>query len=216
MIDDTTQQALPRLNEAAPEFTAQTTQGPLSLGSLRGKWVVLFSHPADFTPVCTTELIEFARRNDEFHQLNTQLIGLSVDSIYSHIAWVRNMEEKFGVKVPYPLIADLDMKVAQLYGMIQPGASATTTVRCVFVIDDKGIVRAMVYYPLTTGRNIEEIVRLVRALQMADSSSTATPVNWQPGEPTLLAAPSTVEGAEKRMREGGAEAVDWYFTTKSP
>jgi peroxiredoxin (alkyl hydroperoxide reductase subunit C) len=215
MIDDATQRGLPRLNEAAPEFTAQTTQGPLSLASLRGKWVVLFSHPADFTPVCTTELVEFARRNDEFHQLNTQLIGLSVDSIYSHIAWIRNIEENFGVKIPYPLIADLDMKVAQLYGMIQPGASATSTVRCVFVIDDKGILRAMIYYPLTTGRNIAEIARLVRALQTADANSTSTPANWQPGEPTLLPAPNTVEGAEKRLQEAELDLADWYYARKA-
>src|SRR5579862_2370971 len=156
MADDTTQtvqRALPRLNEIAPDFTADTTQGPLTLSSLRGKWVVLFSHPADFTPVCTTELIEFARRNPEFQALNTQLVGLSVDSVYAHIAWIRSMEQNFGVKISYPMIADLDTRIAQLYGMIHSGASSTATVRCVFVIDDRGVVRAMIYYPLTNGRN---------------------------------------------------------------
>jgi peroxiredoxin (alkyl hydroperoxide reductase subunit C) len=206
---------LPRLNEAAPDFTAETTQGPLSLASLRGRWVVLFSHPADFTPVCTTELVEFARRADEFQQLNTQLVGLSVDSIYSHIAWIRNMEANFGVRIPYPLIADLDMKVARLYGMIHPGVSGTSTVRCVFVIDDKGLVRAMIYYPLTTGRNIEEILRLIRALQAADANGIATPANWQPGDPAILPAPKTIDGAEKRMQEAGVEAKDWYFATRT-
>lgn len=216
MTEETTNaRALPRLNEPAPDFTANTTQGPLTLSSLRGKWVVLFSHPADFTPVCTTELVEFARRYDEFQQLNTQLVGLSIDSIYAHIAWTRNMEENFGVKIPYPMIADLDMKVAQLYGMIHPGASSTATVRCVFVIDDKGVVRAMIYYPLTTGRNVEEIVRLLKAMQTADANGVATPVNWKPGEQVIVPAPQTTEGAEKRLNEPGIEAKDWYFARKS-
>lgn len=210
-----TSPSLPRLNEPAPEFTAETTHGPLSLASLRGKWVVLFSHPADFTPVCTTELIEFARRNGEFQQNNTQLVGLSIDSIYSHIAWKRNMEERFGVKIPYPLIADIDTKVAQLYGMIHPGAANTSTVRCVFVIDDKGVVRAMIYYPLTNGRNVEEILRLVKALQATDAEGVSTPCNWQPGEPVIVPAPRTSEAAEKRMGEAGIEVTDWYFARKS-
>lgn len=209
--------ALPRLNEPAPEFTAESTHGTLTLSGLRGegKWVVLFSHPADFTPVCTTELVEFARRYDDFQKANTNLVGLSIDSIYAHIAWVRNMEEKFGVKVPYPMIADLDMKVASLYGMVHPGASSTATVRCVFVIDDKGIVRAMIYYPLTNGRNVAEILRLVQALQTTDANSVATPVNWQPGEQVIIPAPKTMEGAEKRLHEEGVEAKDWYFAKKS-
>ncbi|HZO90595.1 MAG TPA: peroxiredoxin [Chthonomonadaceae bacterium] len=218
MSDETVQAAprsLPRLNEPAPDFTAETTQGTLTLSSLRGKWVVLFSHPADFTPVCTTELVEFARRNDEFQALNAQLVGLSIDSVYSHIAWVRNMEENFGVKIPYPMIADLDTKVAQLYGMIHPGASSTATVRCVFIIDDKGIVRAMIYYPLTNGRNVDEILRLVKALQTTDQSAVSTPVNWKPGEPVIVPAPKTTEGADKRMHEPGVEAKDWYFAKKS-
>ena len=207
--------SLPRLNEPAPDFTAETTQGPLSLASLRGKWVVLFSHPADFTPVCTTELVEFARRSEEFRQLNTQLVGLSIDSVYAHIAWMRNMEQNFGVKIGYPLIADIDMKVAQLYGMIHPGASNTATVRCVFVLDDKGIVRAMIYYPLTNGRNVDEILRLVKALQATDANGIATPVNWQPGEPVIVPAPKTAEGAEQRLAEPGVEAKDWYFAQKT-
>jgi peroxiredoxin (alkyl hydroperoxide reductase subunit C) len=215
MSEESASRGLPRLNEPAPEFTAQTTQGPLSLASLRGRWVVLFSHPADFTPVCTTELVEFARRDAEFKQINTQLIGLSVDSLYAHIAWVRNLEEKFGIKIGYPLIADLDTKVAQLYGMLQSGASGTTTVRCLFVIDDKGMLRAMIYYPLTTGRNIAEIVRLVHALQAADADGVATPADWSPGDPVLLLAPGTVEAAQQRMQEPGVYATDWYFATKS-
>jgi len=218
MSEDTTQAAsrsLPRLNEPAPDFTAQTTHGPLSLSSLKGKWVVLFSHPADFTPVCTTELVEFARRAPEFEQLNVQLLGLSIDSVYSHIAWARSMEQHFGVKIPYPMIADLDTKVATLYGMLHPGASSTATVRCVFVIDDKGIVRAMIYYPLTNGRSIDEILRLVSALQTSDKYGVSTPCNWQPGEKVIVPAPLTTEAADKRMQDTGVEATDWYFSTKS-
>jgi peroxiredoxin (alkyl hydroperoxide reductase subunit C) len=207
--------SLPRLNEPAPDFTAETTHGPLTLSSLRGKWVVLFSHPADFTPVCTTELTEFARNYDTFQALNTQLMGLSIDSIYSHIAWTRNMEENFDVKIPYPMIADLDMKVASLYGMIHPGASNTATVRCVFIIDDKGVLRAMIYYPLTNGRNVAEIVRLVTALQTSDKNGVATPVNWQPGDKVILPAPRTTEAAAQRLADPNVEAKDWYFAKKS-
>jgi peroxiredoxin (alkyl hydroperoxide reductase subunit C) len=216
MSDTTTLQAtLPRLNEPAPEFTAETTRGPLTLSSLRGRWVVLFSHPADFTPVCTTELVELARRSGEFQALNTQLVGLSIDSIYAHIAWVRNMEEKFGVKIPFPIIADIDRRVATLYGMIHPGATSTATVRCVFVIDDQGVVRAMIYYPLTIGRNIEEMIRLVKALQTVDARGVSTPANWQPGEPVIVPAPRTAEGAEKRLNEPDIEATDWYFAKRT-
>ena len=209
------QTSLPRLNEPAPDFTADTTQGPLTLSSLRGKWVVLFSHPADFTPVCTTELVDFARNNDKFAALNTQLIGLSIDSIYSHIAWIRNMEEKFGIRIPYPMIADLDMKVASLYGMVHPGASSTATVRCVFVIDDKGNIRAMIYYPLSNGRNIQEILRLVTALQTSDANAVATPVNWQPGEQVIVPPPLTSAAAEARLKDPNVTATDWYFSKKS-
>ncbi|CEK13683.1 peroxiredoxin [Chthonomonas calidirosea] len=210
-----TQRSLPRLNEPAPDFTAESTQGPITLSSFRGKWVVLFSHPADFTPVCTTELVEFARRYEEFKEINTQLIGLSVDSVYAHLAWVRNMEENFGVKIPYPMIADLTTNVAQLYGMIHPGASSTATVRAVFVIDDKGILRAMIYYPLTTGRNVDEILRLVKALQTTDAYKVSTPVNWKPGDEVIVPAPTTLEGVEKRLsQEEGVEVKDWYFAKK--
>src|SRR4029453_10272338 len=174
--------ALPRLNEPTPDFEATSTHGPIKLSSFRGKWVVLFSHPADFTPVCTTEFIEFARRQEEFDRLNVQLIGVSIDSIYSQIAWVRNIEQNFGVKIRFPVIADLDAKVAQTFGMIHPGAASTATVRCVFIIDEKGVVRAMIYYPLTNGRNIDEIVRIVAALQTTDKNTVSTPANWQPGD----------------------------------
>src|SRR5436190_510798 len=183
--------ALPRLNEPAPDFKANSTQGPVKLSDFRGKWVVLFSHPADFTPVCTTEFVEFARRQEEFDRLNAQLIGVSIDSIYAHIAWIRNIEQNFGVNIRFPVIADLDTKVAQTFGMIHPGAASTATVRCVFVIDDKGVVRTMIYYPLTNGRNIDEILRVVEALQTTDKNTVSTPANWRPGEKVIIPPPPT-------------------------
>jgi len=207
--------ALPRLNEPAPDFEALSTQGPIKLSDFRGKWVILFSHPADFTPVCTTELTEFARRQEEFKKLNTQLIGLSVDSVYSHLAWIRNMEQHFGVKIDYPLIADLDMKVAQLYGMIHPGASSTATVRCVFFIDDEGILRAMIYYPLTNGRSVDEILRVLQGLQLNKAKGVATPEGWRPGDKVIVPAPTTLKAAEERIKDSSLEVVDWYFAKKT-
>jgi peroxiredoxin 2/4 len=205
--------ALPRLNEPAPEFKANSTQGEISLAQFKGKWIVLFSHPADFTPVCTTEFIEFARRYEDFERLNVQLIGVSIDSIYAHIAWVRNIEQNFGVKIRFPVIADLDTKVAQTYGMIHPGAASTATVRCVFIIDDKGVIRAMIYYPLTNGRNIDEILRVVEALQTTDKNTVSTPANWRPGEKVIVPPPLTQDGAEKRVQED-FDVTDWYFSKK--
>ena len=205
---------LVRLNEPAPDFEATTTHGPLKLSDLRGKWVILFSHPADFTPVCSTEFMALAQANPEFEKRNAQLVGLSIDSVYSHIAWMRNIEEKSGIKVPFPVIADLDQKVAQTFGMIHPGAAATATVRTVFFIDDKGIVRAMIYYPMSCGRNIDELLRVLDALQTADANSVATPANWRPGDPVVVPAPATKEGAEARMSEEGLERFDWYLSKK--
>ncbi len=207
--------SLPRLNEPAPDFEALSTFGPIKLSDFRGKWVILFSHPADFTPVCTTELTEFGRRHEEFKKLNTQLIGLSIDSVYSHLAWIRNMEQHFGVKIDYPLIADLDMKVAQLYGMIHPGASSTATVRCVFFIDDEGILRAMIYYPLTNGRSVDEILRVLQGLQLNKMKGVATPEGWKPGDKVIVPAPTTLPAAEERAKDKSLEVVDWYFAKKS-
>ena len=206
--------SLPRLNEPAPDFEATTTQGPIKLSELRGKWVVLFSHPADFTPVCSTEFIAFAQNYQEFEKRNAQLVGISIDSVYSHIAWVRNMEEKGGVKIPFPIVADLDMKVAQKFGMIHPGEGATATVRTVFFIDDKGIVRAMIYYPMSCGRNVDEILRVLDALQTADANGVATPANWRPGDPVVVPAPTTKDAAEKPMGEDGLNKFDWYLSKK--
>ena len=206
----------PRIGTRAPEFEAQTTHGTLKLTDYRGSWLVLFSHPADFTPVCTTEFIAFAGIAMDLKKRNTELLGLSIDSVYAHIAWVRNIEENFNVKIPFPVIADLDKKVASSYGMIMPGESKTETSRCVFVIDPDGIIRAMIYYPLTTGRNVAEIVRLFDALQTTDKHKVATPANWKPGEKVILPPPSTQEMAEERVaRKGGFDCTDWYFCKKA-
>ena len=212
MIEET-DTSFPVLGEPAPDFEAETTQGPIKLSDLKGKWVVLFSHPADFTPVCTTEFMAFAAIHDELAELNVKLIGLSIDSISSHLAWVHNIKEKMGVTIPFPIIADLNMKVARKYGMIHPGQSSTVTVRCVFFIDDKGIMRAMIYYPLQNGRFMPEIIRLVKALQTTDQYKVSTPANWQPGDKVVVAPPKTMAELDKRLGEG-YECKDWYLCFK--
>lgn len=209
--------AAPRLelNGPAPDFTAKTTHGDLKLSDYgKGKWVILFSHPADFTPVCTTEFMEFAKRHDEFEKKNVRLIGNSIDSVYSHIAWVRNIEEKFGVKIPFPVIADLDQKVARLYGMIHEPSSVTAAVRCVFFIDPKMTLRAMIYYPLNVGRNFDEIMRVADALQTVDANGVACPANWKPGDEVIVPPPLTTKGAEDRVADKGVKVTDWYFSKK--
>lgn len=206
--------SFPVLGDPAPDFEALTTQGMIKLSDLKGKWVVLFSHPADFTPVCTTEFIAFSKANDEFKALNVQLLGLSIDSVSSHIAWIMNIKEKMGVEIPFPIIADLDMNVASLYGMIHPGQSSTATVRAVFFIDDKGILRAMIYYPLSNGRFIPEIIRLIKALQTTDKEGVSTPANWQPGDKVVVPPPKTVEQAKNRISEG-YEYKEFYLCFKN-
>lgn len=205
--------SLPKIGDTAPDFTAVTTHHAAMRFSewQGGDWVVFFSHPADFTPVCTTELSEFARRAAEFSAANAKLIGLSVDSIHSHLAWLQNMKEKLGVDIPYPMIADLDMKVAQSFGMIHPGASATATVRAVFIIDPKRVIRALVYYPMNAGRNVDEILRLVTALQTADQHACATPVNWRPGDKVVVPPPKTVADVEERLSHQGKDHDVWEF-----
>jgi len=203
----------PALGEPAPDFEAETTQGPIRLSDLKGKWVVLFSHPADFTPVCTTEFMAFAAIHDELAALNVKLVGLSVDSISAHLAWVRNIKEKMGVAIPFPVIADLNMKVAKKYGMIQPAMNSTAAVRSVFFIDDKGILRAMIYYPMSSGRFMPEIIRLVKSLQTTDKYKVSTPANWQPGDKVVVPAPKTAAEMEKRLSEG-YECKDWYLCYK--
>jgi peroxiredoxin (alkyl hydroperoxide reductase subunit C) len=212
--DQKTRSGLPRIGDPAPSFEAETTFGPLNIEDFRGNWLVFFSHPADFTHVCTTEFLEFAKNYDNFKTLGAELMGLSIDSIFSHISWVRNIEEKFGIKIPFPMVADADAKVANLYGMIMPGDSTTEISRCVFVIDSDGKIRATIYYPLTTGRNIKEILRLVEALQTSDKNTVATPANWEPGEPVIVLPPRTQEAAEERTAEG-FQCEDWYFCKKT-
>lgn len=208
------QKSLPRINEPAPDFSATTTHGPKKLADYKGRWLVLFSHPADFTPVCTTEFVGFAERYGEFQKRNTDILGVSVDSIFSHLAWTQNIQDKLGVKIPFPLIADLDMKVASSYGMIHPGASDTATVRSVFIIDDKQNIRALVYYPMSAGRNIDEIIRLLDALQTGDKHGVACPANWQPGDKVVVPAPKTQADLEKRMADESVERKDWYLSLR--
>ena len=199
---------------AAPAFEAITTHGKLRLEDFQGNWLVLFSHPADFTPVCTTEFLAFAAIAPQLRERGVELLGLSIDSPTSHIAWVRNIKEKFGIDIPFPIIADSNKEVAFLYGMIMPGESKTETSRCVFVIDPAGTIRAMIYYPLTTGRNTDEILRLIDALQTTDKHGVATPANWRPGDKVIVPPPSTMEEVEARLK-AGFECTDWYFCKKS-
>lgn len=206
--------ALPQLNKPAPAFESKTTHGVKKLSDYAGKWLVLFSHPADFTPVCTTEFMAFAKAWPQFQKLNTELLGLSIDSNFAHVAWVRNIKEKFGVEIPFPIIEDLSMKVANAYGMIQPGASDTSAVRATFIIDPNGVLRAMVYYPMSNGRSIAEFLRLVEALQTSDQHKVATPEAWQPGDKVIVPPPASIQEAEARMNEGH-ECVDWYFCKKA-
>ncbi len=209
---------LPRIGENAPDFYAVTTLSQAFEFSAwqEQDWVVFFSHPADFTPVCTTELVEFARRHEDFRKKNVKLLGVSVDSIHAHLAWLANIKEKLGATIPYPLVADVEMRVAQLYGMLHPEASATATVRTLFVIDPKRVIRALIYYPMNVGRNVDEVFRLVTALQTADNFSCATPVNWQEGEKVVVPPPQTVEEVEERLSHSDREVKDFYLTLKNP
>lgn len=205
---------MPRIGDMAPDFTANTTYGPLKFSEYnKGNWVILFSHPADFTPVCTTEMSGFALRSDEFKALNTKLIGLSIDSIHAHVAWVNNVKKNSGVLFNFPIIADIDMSVAKLYGMLQPNESQTAAVRAVFIIDPSGKVRLIMYYPLNVGRNMEEIIRALKALQTADKFSVALPLNWVPGEKVIVPPPKTVAEMEEREKSN-YEMMDFYLAKK--
>ena len=206
--------SFPRLNEAAPDFSAKTTHGDRSLADYRGKWLILFSHPADFTPVCTTEFIGFAKAAETFKAMNCELIGLSIDSLYSHLAWTQNIKDKFGVEIPFPIIEDIKMEVASAYGMVHPGAADTQAVRATFFIDPQGILRAMVYYPMSNGRSIDEFVRLLQAMQTSDANKVATPEGWMPGCDVIVPPPKTAEAVAKRASEG-FNTVDWYYSTRA-
>ena len=216
--------AMPRIGDAAPAFKAVTTQGEINFPSdYSGNWVILFSHPADFTPVCTSEFMTFASMEDKFEEVNCKLVGLSVDGLYSHIAWLRTIKEKIeykgmkNIEVNFPLIEDIRMEVAKKYGMIQPGEATTKAVRAVFFIDPKGIVRTIIYYPLSLGRNFDELHRVLLALQTADEFGVATPADWRPGDDVIVSVPQTDEGlidkAEK-VKSGEVYCLDWYFCFK--
>lgn len=214
---------MPRIGDPAPEFTATTTQGPISFPrDYAGSWVIFFSHPADFTPVCTTEFMTFASMQQEFADLNTKLVGLSVDGLYSHIAWLRTIKDRIefrgmkDVEVTFPLIDDIGMDVARRYGMIMPGEDSTKAVRAVFLVDPTGTIRAIIYYPLSTGRNFDELKRLVIALQTADALGVATPADWRPGEPVIVPPPGSCGTAKDRMEahDDDVTCVDWFFCTR--
>jgi len=205
---------MPRIGDSAPDFSANTTYGPLKFSEYnKGSWVILFSHPADFTPVCTTEMSGFALRHDEFKALNAKLLGLSIDSIHSHVAWVNNVKKHSGVLFDFPIIADIDMKVAKLYGMLQPNESETSAVRAVFFIDPAGKIRLIMYYPLNVGRNMDEIIRALKALQTSDKYKVALPLNWKPGEKVIVPPPKTVEEMEEREKSN-YEMMDFYLAKK--
>lgn len=204
----------PRLNEPAPFFDARTTHGNRTLNDYKGRWLVLFAHPADFTPVCTTEFTAFACAHDRFQALNCDLLGLSIDSVFAHLAWVRNIKEKFGVEIPFPIIEDISMQVANAYGMVHPGAADTQAVRATFIIDPEGILRAMIYYPMSNGRSVAEVLRLVTALQTSDAHGVATPEAWCPGDKVIVPPPKTAADAEARAGQG-YETTDWYFSRKA-
>ncbi|SFE09189.1 peroxiredoxin [Thermophagus xiamenensis] len=206
---------MPRIGDQAPDFTASTTKGPIKFSEFaKDKWVVMFSHPADFTPVCTTEMSGFALRKKEFEALNAELLGLSIDSIHAHLGWVANVKEKTGVYFDFPIIADLDMKVAKLYGMLQPNESETAAVRAVFFIDPAKKIRLIMYYPLNVGRNMDEILRALKALQVSDKYKVALPLDWKPGEKVIVPPPKTLEEMDARNKETGIERIDFYLSKK--
>lgn len=207
-----------KIGQFAPEFEAQTTMGNISLNDYKGKWVVLFSHPGDFTPVCTTEIIAFSKANTYFERLNTCLIGLSVDSNPSHLAWLYDIYLKTGIVVPFPIIADRNGAIARKYGMIANDISNTETVRNVFIIDDKGIVRTILVYPMNVGRCIPEIIRIVESLQMSDCSKGSTPANWVVGNPVIVPVPKTFNELQQRVCEidKNKNGMNWYLSFKEP
>jgi peroxiredoxin (alkyl hydroperoxide reductase subunit C) len=214
--------SMPRIGEKAPAFKAVTTQGEISFPEqYAGSWVILFSHPADFTPVCTSEFMTFATLEGQFEKANCKLVGLSIDGLYSHIAWLRTIKEKIeykgmkNVEVKFPLIEDITMEIAKKYGMIQPGESSTKAVRAVFVIDPKGIIRTIIYYPLSLGRNFDELYRVVIALQTADAFSVATPADWRPGDEVIVPTAGSCGVAKERMEnKKDMTCYDWFFCTK--
>lgn len=202
-----------KIGQHAPDFSAETTYGPVCLDDYKGKWLVLFSHPGDFTPVCTTEMIAFAKSNSYFEKLNTSLLGLSIDSNPSHLAWIHGIYCMTGMVLPFPIIADRNGEIARKYGMISADISNTKTVRNVFIIDDKGIVRVILVYPLNIGRFVPEILRIIQALQIADCTNSSTPANWIPGQPTIIPPPNTFPQLQERLTyiEQNNNGMNWYL-----
>jgi peroxiredoxin (alkyl hydroperoxide reductase subunit C) len=221
-VETNTQTVMPRIGDPAPQFKADTTQGEINFPQdYKGSWVILFSHPADFTPVCTSEFMTFATMEEKFNKANCKLVGLSVDGLYSHIAWLRTIKEKIeyrgmkNVEVNFPLIEDITMTVAKKYGMIQPNESSTKAVRAVFFIDPKGIIRTIVYYPLSVGRNFDELYRVLIVIQTADAFSIATPADWQPGDDVIVPTAGSCGTAKERMEgKQDMKCYDWFFCTK--
>jgi peroxiredoxin (alkyl hydroperoxide reductase subunit C) len=221
-VQEQQQFSMPRIGDKAPEFKAVTTQGEINFPSdYNGEWAILFSHPADFTPVCTSEFMTFAHLEEKFANANCKLVGLSIDGLYSHIAWLRTIKEKIkfngmkDIEVKFPLIEDISMEIAQKYGMIQPGESKTQAVRAVFFIDPKGIVRAIIYYPLSLGRNFDEIYRALIAMQASDKFNVATPADWYPGDDVIISPAGSCGVAEDRMNNtDDLNCEDWFFCTK--
>lgn len=206
---------MPRIGETAPDFTAKTTHGELKFSDyINDKWAIMFSHPADFTPVCTTEMSGFAEEKDWFASKNTKLIGLSIDSVHSHLAWVNNVNVNTGVYMDFPIIADLDMNVANLYGMLHPEASTTAAVRAVFFIDPSKKIRLIMYYPLNVGRNMDEIKRVLVAMQIADANNCAMPLNWREGDKVIVPPPSNLREMEERIADTSLEKVDFYLAKR--
>ncbi|OIV46334.1 peroxiredoxin [Sodalis sp. TME1] len=201
----------PFLYDEAPDFAARSTQGDICLSDFRGRWVLLFSHPADFTPVCTSELLAFARQADRFQALDCQLLALSVDGLYSHLAWLNSIKVNFDVEIPFPFIEDPSMVVARAFGMLQRHSHASGTVRGTFLIDPKGIIQSINWYPLSTGRSVEEMLRQLEAIKLSYELALYTPAEWQPGEDIIIPPPRTVEGAQARLADSGAP--DWYYKT---
>lgn len=210
------QTSMPRIGDNAPDFEAVTTKGKIKLSEFaKDKWIVMFSHPADFTPVCTTELSGFASRKSEFDALNTELLGLSIDSIHAHLGWVQNVRENTGVYFDFPIIADIDMKVAKLYGMLQPNESETAAVRAVFFIDPSKKIRLIMYYPLNVGRNMNEILRVLEAMQISDEHKVAMPLDWKKGDKVIVGPPKTLDELNARLADDSLEKVDWYLAKKN-
>lgn len=216
MENNTVINSMPRIGDRAPDFEAKTTMGTIKFSDYaKDKWVILFSHPADFTPVCTTEMSGFAQRKAEFDALNTELMGLSIDSVHAHLGWVNNVKNNTGIYFNFPIIADIDMKVSKLYGMLQPNESETAAVRAVFFIDPKKKIRLIMYYPLNVGRNMDEILRALDALQTSDKYKVAMPLDWKRGDKVIVPPPKNLQEMEERLADETIERVDFYLAKKS-